>query len=170
MSRQNKRYETEDGPIWASRSVAVVHMVVAVIGDFPYILVTQRADTMEDAPGKWCLPCGYLDWDETVQEASLREVMEETKLDLTKINEDDRMADNVLLGVDSNPNTARQNVTIRMFTALTVDELPEVFLTEETQAVMWASAPQIKELAEEFAFNHYQVIREMVRKGEELFE
>ena len=30
--------------------------------------------------GKWCFPCGYLDWDETLEEAASRELYEETGL------------------------------------------------------------------------------------------
>ena len=30
--------------------------------------------------GGWCIPCGHVEWDETVEEAALREMAEETGL------------------------------------------------------------------------------------------
>ena len=35
---------------------------------------------MRDEPDKMCVPCGYLDWDETMYEGMMREVYEESSL------------------------------------------------------------------------------------------
>ena len=40
---------------------------------------------MPDFKGFWCLPCGYLDWDETLAQAMEREVYEETGLFLPEL-------------------------------------------------------------------------------------
>jgi ADP-ribose pyrophosphatase YjhB (NUDIX family) len=32
--------------------------------------------------GGWCIPCGYVEWDESIEHAALREASEETGLDL----------------------------------------------------------------------------------------
>jgi len=43
------------------------------------ILLVQRAGTYAD---QWCIPCGYVDWDEDVRMAAAREMKEETGLDV----------------------------------------------------------------------------------------
>lgn len=57
-----------------SRSVAVVMRVSDGKGN---ILLLQRSKLSDDAE-KWCLPCGYLDWNESGEDACSRELFEET--------------------------------------------------------------------------------------------
>ena len=45
----------------------------------------ERGQGVDDFHGQWCFPCGYLDWDETLHEALIREVWEETGLNLLKL-------------------------------------------------------------------------------------
>ena len=53
--------------------------------------------------GYWCLPGGYLDWDETAEECAKRELYEETGY----------KANVKFLGIDSNPDRSeRQNVVL----------------------------------------------------------
>jgi len=68
-----------------SRSVAVVAMLSCnMVSNTNSVLIVQRGPDLDNA-GKWCLPCGYLDWNETVEEAVIREVYEETNINLNKI-------------------------------------------------------------------------------------
>lgn len=39
------------------------------------ILLVRRAGTRA---GQWCIPCGYVEWDEDVRDAAIRELAEET--------------------------------------------------------------------------------------------
>ena len=54
---------------WVSRSIAAVAAIVAKdkSGD-EYILAVQRGNGTPDPEyvGKYCMPCGYLDYDETI--------------------------------------------------------------------------------------------------------
>ena len=77
---ENKSYETEDGVVWKSRSVTVCAVLMTVDD---YILVTKRSDKMPVEPSKWCLPCGFLDWDESIHQGLIREMHEEVGLDIT---------------------------------------------------------------------------------------
>ena len=64
---------------WISRSIAVVVFVFAkdVFGE-TYILAEQRGKGTPDPEyvGKYCVPCGYLDFDETCAQAAQRELIE----------------------------------------------------------------------------------------------
>lgn len=86
-NKENESVKLEDGrTIWLSRSCAVVVNVWYFDASAkPYVLMGKRGKGTPDEVGKWVLPCGYLDYDETLAEAALREVFEETGLDISDI-------------------------------------------------------------------------------------
>ena len=53
-------------------------VAVLVVDGNRVLLCRRRADVLEG--GKWCLPCGYVEYDEDYLTAALREVQEETGL------------------------------------------------------------------------------------------
>jgi 8-oxo-dGTP pyrophosphatase MutT (NUDIX family) len=71
--------------LWYSRSVTVVGLVVAESknSNSLYVLTTKRGKNCPDEVGKYCLPCGYVDFDETTEEAMSRELYEETGIYLS---------------------------------------------------------------------------------------
>jgi 8-oxo-dGTP diphosphatase len=78
----------------------VVHAIVEMDGKI--LLVKRTGDLLES--GKWSIPSGYLDRDETIEQGILRELKEETGWDGEVI---------ALFRVNSNPNRPmedRQNV------------------------------------------------------------
>lgn len=87
-NKQNPKYSTKDGIRWHSRACAVVVHVwcqyVNVKGEtITYVLVGKRG-TGGDNIGLLNIPCGYMDWDENLEQASRREVWEETGLNIEK--------------------------------------------------------------------------------------
>lgn len=78
-NRENPCHTINGKMIWESRSVAVVAVVFGKFKGDTYVLMEKRSSRM-DQPGKWCLPCGYLDWDENGWQAVTREIYEETSL------------------------------------------------------------------------------------------
>ena len=50
------------------------------------VLLGRRADTASIMPGKWCLPCGHVEGDESFLDAAKREVREETGVEITPIS------------------------------------------------------------------------------------
>lgn len=89
-NRLNEKIESKDGrEFWISRSVACVSTVFAFLNDeftenSCYVLGVKRGTAMDEA-GKFCLPCGYLDWDETGGEGAKREIWEETGLSIDSL-------------------------------------------------------------------------------------
>lgn len=58
----------------------VVGVAVMIINDAGQILLGRRRGGSYD--GLWCIPCGYVEYDEDVYDAAKREFQEETNLDV----------------------------------------------------------------------------------------
>ena len=56
----------------------IVGVAVIVLEDRDILLV-KRTGSYE---GAWCIPCGYVEWDEDVRQAAVREIKEETGLEV----------------------------------------------------------------------------------------
>ncbi|SHJ04579.1 ADP-ribose pyrophosphatase YjhB, NUDIX family [Malonomonas rubra DSM 5091] len=54
--------------------------VAIIIMQAGKILLARRNNSYA---GKWCIPCGYVEWDEDVRNAAIREFAEETGLEAT---------------------------------------------------------------------------------------
>jgi ADP-ribose pyrophosphatase YjhB (NUDIX family) len=103
---KNFEFEYKNNKYWYSRSVAVVGIIQAHDTNWRWhVLATKRGKNTPDYQGYWCLPCGYVDFNETCEEAIKREVFEETgcNINISKLN---------LIGIDSIPE-GRQNITIQ---------------------------------------------------------
>ena len=51
------------------------------------VLLGRRTETETDImPGKWCLPCGFVEWGEGYYDAAKREVLEETGLTIQPVS------------------------------------------------------------------------------------
>jgi len=97
---------------WISRSVCVLTIVKAFdIHGEEYVLAVQRGKGTPDPEyiGCYCLPCGYVDFDETCKQAAKRELKEETGLSLP-------ISKFTLVGMNDDPmKDKRQNITFRYF-------------------------------------------------------
>jgi len=140
MSRPNKCIKDENGKEqWISRSTVVIPVVFKLnetTGDI-YTLVEKRGPVVSH-PGEWCCPCGYLDWDETLQEACQREVREETGLELD--------LENILFfTVDSNPKTSNQSVDLWYYCwAMDKDfDLSKVETKDEILDLKWLKVARV---------------------------
>ena len=153
---------------WISRSIAVVVFLFAKdIFNQEYILAEQRGKGTPDPEyvGKYCVPCGYLDYDETIVQAAQRELMEETGLNLPT-------SDFKLLNFNDIPESdKRQNVTFRYIVNLDVpiEDLSKLFTTKnseknEVESIKFISLTNINNY--EWAFNHQELIKEISLKKE----
>jgi len=151
---------------WISRSIAAVVCIIAKdrSGD-EYVLAVQRGKGTPDPEyvGKYCMPCGYLDYDETIAQAAQREVKEETGLTFP-------VTDFKLVTINDNPfDDKRQNVTFRYLVKsdILVNELELMFTTknsekDEVSGIRFIKLSNIE--LYEWAFNHETLIKEIATK------
>lgn len=166
QNRHNELITTNDGrQIWVSRSVAVVSMVLARYKTQDYVIGVHR-HPKASVPNKWCLPCGFLDWDETAGEAAIRETWEEAGLDLRVVRDEHKLLyggifDNQPWTVSSETDIGNQNVIFHFASffqldAHPIEALPQLHLDntepDELQAVRWIPVESAIELP--MAFNH----------------
>lgn len=151
--------------LYESRSVAVTAVVVAfepVAGAF-HALVSERG-TAVDHTGKWCLVCGYLDWDERLEDAVRREVYEEAGIDLAALEAAGQAhVPTQPIYMQSDPTSPRQNVTARFSVELTVLAPPTTANADEGEVVQvkWMPIVPAEIDAHPWAFNHDRILREL---------
>lgn len=128
----------------ASLRHVVVHAIVEDNGKL--LLVKRTGDLLES--GKWSLPSGYLDRDETAGEGMVRELYEETGWESEVIS---------LFRVNSNPNRPhedRQNIALDfMVKPLKKTGEPD----GENSKIEWIPIEKLLPL-NEFAFDHGETI------------
>jgi len=150
---------------WISRSIAVVIFVVAKdIRNNKYVLAVQRGKGTPDPEyvGKYCVPCGYLDFDETIAQAAQRELMEETGLNFP-------ISDFKLININDNPSDdKRQNITFRYMVKsnVPIEDLTKLLTDKNSEE---DEVSDIRFIALEnislcrWAFNHDTLIKEIVK-------
>jgi 8-oxo-dGTP diphosphatase len=126
-NRPNVAHTVAPGQIvFDSRSIAVLALVVArhrPTGTF-HVLAGERGPAV-DQSDRWCLACGYLDWNEDLRDALRREVWEEAGLDLAALEAAGAaIVPTQPLFLQSDPDSHRQNLTAHFPVELHVDELP----------------------------------------------
>lgn len=134
----------------ASLRHVVVHAIVEKDGK---ILLVKRAATLSLEAGKWALPGGFVDRDETAQEAVLRELKEESGWEGEVI---------FWFRINTNPNRPhedRQNIAIDFV----IKPLREVgTMDKETTGVWWIQIENLPPL-DSFAFDHGESIEFYLR-------
>lgn len=90
---------------WVSRSVAVITFIFKEKNGTLYSLIEKRGKGSADNQGKWCVPGGYVDFDETLEEACAREVLEECGfiIDINKLK---------FIKINSSPDEEHQNINV----------------------------------------------------------
>ena len=141
---------------WISRSCAVLAIPFfhASSGD-TYVPLGKRSDKMPQFPGDWGLPCGYLDWSETLADCVRREVFEELGLEL-EVTDVSPQPDFVM----SHPlGDVLQNVTHRFIVHKYVGDkgLPLLKPGSEVSEARWLEVSSLSRMV--LAFNHSDVIK-----------
>jgi 8-oxo-dGTP pyrophosphatase MutT (NUDIX family) len=149
-NKPNKFLRDESGKIqWISRSVAVV----AVVKWMDKFLVVKRGPAVSN-PNKWCVPCGYLDWNESASECVVREVYEESGLDLR--NYDVTGSDQPYELVTEPSVNWKQDIAIHFLVTVNSETEPITDYSkvddEETLDIKWITVDELSNY--KFAFNH----------------
>ena len=76
------RFRRVEAPADGLKTAAVAACVV-IQEDVPALLITRRAPTLRNHAGQWALPGGRRDPGESAQDAALRELREETGVEVT---------------------------------------------------------------------------------------
>lgn len=130
---------------YISRSVAVSLYCYCRNGHGEWcVLANKRGPGAPNANNLWNVPCGYLDYDETTDEAVLREAFEETGVRIPK-------GAIQMMGVNSQPHGNSQNVTVRYAGVLrgTTDDYPTSMDNcepGEVSAVGWIPLSKVSKL------------------------
>lgn len=158
---QNFPFEYKGKTFWYSRSVAVVPFIFAKNRfNEICILANKRGEGAADFQGLWNVPCGYLDFDETIPQAAVREVFEETGVIVS-------LTDENIVKINSDPTENRQNVSVHLMTmvnghcediTLSTDHMEH----DEVAEVAWIPLSEIDKYP--WAFNHKSTIQECALK------
>lgn len=174
---ENESVKTVDGrKIWISRSCAVVNLVAIYKSEEQefYVLFGKRGPICPDEVGKWTMPCGYLDYNETLGEAAIRETWEECGVNIPAIREKYSNTGEFRVSaynydqpwrVTSDPSTNdKQNVSHYFCTMLNDVDFPDTTnknaLEGEVDEIRWISLTELKEMNRngEIGFNHFYAV------------
>lgn len=151
----------EDGKkYWISRSCAVAAFIFAYIKDESLcVLANKRGKGAADFQGYWNCPCGYIDFDETAEQAASREIFEETGYVINHSNL-------TLCNVNSSPTENNQNITLRFGGIYNIEDLryvnPIGGEENEVDEVKWILIKDINQY--KWAFNHDKLILTILAK------
>ena len=145
---------------WFSRSVAAAIFVYCKDKDGDWcVLASERGEEAADYRGFWNCCCGYLSFNETVKEAALRELYEETGVFIA----DESIVK--FIGYEDSPEANRQNVTFR-FAAFIEDAVTDDFTFskknnegKEVGEIKWIKMANVDDYM--WAFNHDKRIVEI---------
>lgn len=129
--------------------VSLRHIVLhAIVEENGKLLLEKRADHLIEG-GKWSLPGGFLDRNETVKQGVLRELHEETGVQAEIVS---------LFRINSSPNRPgedRQNVAFE-FIVKTIKQ--DNHTDNESSKVEWIAIENLFPL-DQFAFDHGETIK-----------
>lgn len=127
----------------------IVGVAGIVVNEQGQILLVQRADNV-DYGGLWCIPCGYVEYDEDVRAALRREMKEETNLDV--------MVGKIFAAHSNFHNPKQHTVGIWFECLITGGDL---LAGDDAQAVGWFALEDVPELA----FPTDRLVLEEMRKN-----
>ena len=149
-----KEGEHKGKTLWSGRYCAVCAVVLyldPILGWM--ILLNKRGSGTPDFQHMWNIPCGYIEADETAQEACSRELLEECHVEIEpkKFN---------LIKVETNPkNCNNGNITLRFLAFADSTDFVKtnaVGEQDEVENVSWFELKVAKNL--NLAFNHKDII------------
>lgn len=142
LKNKNFPVKVNDNVYWVSRSVAVCVFVFKKNGDDLCVLSEIRGEGSADFHGMYCVPCGYMDYNENLNECAIRELKEETGFngDTEKL---------IFININSSPYQNRQNISINFAYFASENEDFDLYKAEggepdEVSKVEWITCATIR--------------------------
>lgn len=144
---------------WISRAVAVVGYIFTSKDGHLCVLANKRGKGCPNYQGYWNVPCGYLDFDETTKEACIREIYEETNLEVKESYLH-------FFSVEDNPTKDdNQNVCFRYWSYDVNYGTQQIFAKgaeeDEVEEVKWIPIEELDNY--DFAFNQKETLISIVQ-------
>lgn len=154
---------------WISRACCVAVFVFTKYNNEWYILANQRGEGCPDYQRYWNCPCGYVDYNETIEKAAKRELYEESGILIENPITYGYMLNLRNIGFNDSPNDNKQNITFRFVGELICSFIdPFKMLTSEhseTNEIADQRWIPLKDIGKyDWAFEHDKLIFEMFRK------
>ncbi|MBW2960720.1 NUDIX domain-containing protein [Mesonia aestuariivivens] len=114
-----------------------------------YLLVIKRKN--QPFQGHWALPGGFLEEDELLQTGCLRELEEETGLQLQQLEK---------VGIYDAINRDPRGRTLSVAFTAKLQERKQICANDDADEAKWILLKDI----EEMAFDHHQIIQDAIKK------
>ncbi|NBO22587.1 NUDIX hydrolase [bacterium] len=155
---ENQVYHIDGKEIWNSRSCATSLMLFCRQDDKTFVLMNKRGPILNQ-PFKWCLPCGYMDWNENGFNAARRELWEECGVLIPEVK------DKSPWSVDTEPNSNLQNITLHY--DYEINGLVETHSRNceegEVLEIRWFEVNELLGMDDDlFAFGHNNLVKKRI--------
>ena len=142
----NENYEVEEQYCYKyPRPSVTADCIVLTRENTPKVLLIERGD--EPFKGCWAFPGGFLNMDETTEQCAIRELKEETGLEVDKVKE---------IGTYSKVDRDPRGRTITVAYLAMVDAPLEVMGQDDAAKAQWFPIDALPELA----FDHDEIMRD----------
>lgn len=147
---------------WKSAPYAPTFVTVdAVVIQSGHILVVQRA--AQPGRGLWALPGGFIEQNERLQDACIRELSEETRIELSKAQLVGSIAGREVFDHPGRSMRGRTITHAFLFRLKDTVRLPRVKPQPgEVQKVMWLPLAQAKRMTENWFEDHHAIMTTML--------
>ena len=124
------------------------------------ILLIKRRDY--PGKGKWALPGGFLDGNETIRDAALRELKEETDIEVNDVWMDEK--DPIVIDTPNRDPRGRYITHVFPFQIWDKDWRPEPIAGDDAEYVEWVSVPAIRKMSkDEFFADHHNILMRLTK-------
>ena len=127
------------------RPAVTADCVVMTVGEDPQILLIERGS--EPYKGCWAFPGGFLNMDETTEECAIRELKEETGLEITKVHQ---------IGAYSAVDRDPRGRTITVAYLALMEHAEEVKGQDDAAKAQWFPINELPKLA----FDHEKILND----------
>lgn len=153
------KYEQNYIKQWGKGPHTTVDSIVVQSG---HILLIQRGEDRYGG-GLWALPGGFVEPNETLAEAAIRELREETKLKVPTPVLRGSLVANKVYDEPYRDLRGRNISHAYHFRLSDVGELPKVKGSDDAQDARWFSINQLWEMSDQMFADHYSIIEDMLK-------